>query len=194
MLPCLDTYSCKHFLWQAENLNTVKKWIPGLAKCPYDPDDSATALMTREGDFYSATVMDITARDPAIYRIMGPSRHLRTVRNSKWLNGKSVSFSAQRTRYSIVRQFYLFYLTIKLSLDKDLFLNFPMGPWNPSIVSRFIFEIVFIISRLRVALDTLELRKKNITCSYSYRREPMFVGELLVTLYWLLRVTSDIHL
>ncbi|XP_064595333.1 semaphorin-5A-like [Liolophura sinensis] len=71
---------------KAENLNTVKKWIPGLAKCPYDPDDSATALMTREGDFYSATVMDITARDPAIYRIMGPSRHLRTVRNSKWLN------------------------------------------------------------------------------------------------------------
>ena len=47
--------------------------------------------MTSDGNFYSATVTDFTARDPAIFRMMGPGKHLRTVQyNSRWLNGKMV--------------------------------------------------------------------------------------------------------
>ena len=45
--------------------------------------------MTSLDDLYTATVTDFTARDPAIYRALGPSRHLRTVQyNSRWLNGR----------------------------------------------------------------------------------------------------------
>jgi len=45
-------------------------------------------LMTPDGNFYGATVTDFTARDSAIYRMMGPSKYLRTVQyNSRWLNG-----------------------------------------------------------------------------------------------------------
>ena len=45
--------------------------------------------MTSLDDLYTATVTDFTARDPAIYRALGPSKHLRTVQyNSRWLNGK----------------------------------------------------------------------------------------------------------
>jgi len=44
--------------------------------------------MTADGNFYSATVTDFTGRDAAVYRMMGPSRHLRTAQyNSRWLNG-----------------------------------------------------------------------------------------------------------
>jgi len=44
--------------------------------------------MTSDDNFYGATVTDFAARDPAIYRMMGPSKNLRTVQyNSRWLNG-----------------------------------------------------------------------------------------------------------
>ena len=66
--------------------------LSGVGKSPYDPAFNNTALMTSEGDFYSATVTDFNARDAAIYRIMGPSKTLRTLQfNSKWLNGMSWS-------------------------------------------------------------------------------------------------------
>jgi len=44
--------------------------------------------MTKDGNYYSATVADFAGRDAAVYRSMGPSRPLRTVQyNSRWLNG-----------------------------------------------------------------------------------------------------------
>ncbi len=44
--------------------------------------------MTADGNLYTGTVTDFTGRDPAICRIMGPSKHLRSVqRNNKWLHG-----------------------------------------------------------------------------------------------------------
>lgn len=74
---------------QPDNLTDVQETVDGAAKCPYNPQHNATALMTQEGDFYSATVIDITARDPAIYRTLGDKPPLRTVQyNSKWLNGE----------------------------------------------------------------------------------------------------------
>ncbi|XP_067687667.1 semaphorin-5A-like [Haliotis asinina] len=71
----------------ASYLSEVEQTINGQAKCPYNPYQNATALMTPSGDLYTATVIDITARDPVISRDLGPSQQLRTMqRNSKWLN------------------------------------------------------------------------------------------------------------
>jgi len=70
------------------NLKTIKEEIKGVGMCPYDPAFNNSALITSNGNFYSATVTDFNARDAAIYRIMGPSKKLRTLQfNSKWLNG-----------------------------------------------------------------------------------------------------------
>ena len=75
--------------FQLTDLNKVEEWVSGVAKCPYNPSHNTTALMTSEGDIYSGTVTDFTARDPAIYRLMGPSKILRTTQyNSRWLNGE----------------------------------------------------------------------------------------------------------
>ena len=63
--------------------------VSGVAKCPYDPHHNNTAILTEDGVLYTGSVTDFTGRDPAIYRIMGPAKHLRTVQyNSKWLNGQ----------------------------------------------------------------------------------------------------------
>ena len=63
--------------------------VTGVALCPFSPLQNSTSLMTSLDDLYTATVTDFTARDPAIYRALGPSKHLRTVQyNSRWLNGK----------------------------------------------------------------------------------------------------------
>lgn len=71
-----------------DNLEKVLKQFPGVAKCPYNPHHNATFIMTSDDNFYGATVTDFAARDPAIYRMMGPSKNLRTVQyNSRWLNG-----------------------------------------------------------------------------------------------------------
>lgn len=72
---------------EISNLNTVLHTDSGVAKCPYSPQQNTTALMTSEGDYYIASMVDFLARDPAIYRLMGPSPMLRTVQyNSKWLS------------------------------------------------------------------------------------------------------------
>ncbi|XP_013414452.1 semaphorin-2A isoform X1 [Lingula anatina] len=71
----------------------------GVAKCPFDPDDNATAVWVEKGNpgnvsvLYSGTVADAVKSDPVIYR---PeirkdgnieSKLVRTVRyDSKWLN------------------------------------------------------------------------------------------------------------
>ncbi|KAK6182805.1 hypothetical protein SNE40_010402 [Patella caerulea] len=71
----------------ADNLSEVNQSIDGRAKSPFNPYHNATALITKNGDLYTATVVDFAATDPSISRNLGPSKHLRTVRsNSKWLN------------------------------------------------------------------------------------------------------------
>ena len=63
--------------------------VTGVALCPFSPLQNSTSLMTSHDDLYTAMVTDFTARDPAIYRALGPSKHLRTVQyNSRWLNGQ----------------------------------------------------------------------------------------------------------
>lgn len=73
---------------QLDSLNVAESWVTGVAKCPYSPRQNSTSVMTADGNFYSATVTDFTGRDAAVYRMMGPARHLRTAQyNSRWLNG-----------------------------------------------------------------------------------------------------------
>lgn len=73
---------------QRSSLSDVIKLVPGVAKCPYDPRQNNTYLMTADGTLYTATVTDFTGRDAAIYRSLGSQRPLRTVQyNSRWLNG-----------------------------------------------------------------------------------------------------------
>ncbi|XP_078070750.1 semaphorin-6A isoform X3 [Mustelus asterias] len=59
--------------------------ISGMARCPYDPKHANVALFA-EGKLYSATVTDFLAIDAVIYRSLGESPTLRTVKHdSKWL-------------------------------------------------------------------------------------------------------------
>ena len=68
--------------------NILEDGIAGAGKAPHSPNHNSTAIMTANGDFYGATVVDIRGRDPAIYRSMGVSAKLRTMQyDSKWLNG-----------------------------------------------------------------------------------------------------------
>ena len=78
------------FVLQPSRLSEVSGGrVTGVALCPFSPLQNSTSLMTSLDDLYTATVTDFTARDPAIYRALGPSKHLRTVQyNSRWLNGK----------------------------------------------------------------------------------------------------------
>lgn len=73
---------------QATNLShVIEDNIKGAGKAPNSPVHNSTALITANGDFYGATVVDIRGRDPAIYRSMGTSVKLRTEQfDSKWLN------------------------------------------------------------------------------------------------------------
>lgn len=72
---------------RVDHLTHEEDQLDGQAMCPYSPHHNSTFLMTSNGDYYSATTMDFTGSDPAIYRIMGPSPRLRTAQyNSKWLN------------------------------------------------------------------------------------------------------------
>lgn len=71
----------------AKSLKQVYQELNGKQKCPYNPRQNTTAVMTKDGNLYTGTVMDIQARDHAISRVMGPLPILRTLRsNSKWLN------------------------------------------------------------------------------------------------------------
>ena len=74
---------------QASRLGHVTSTLAGVAKCPYSPRHNATYFMTSDGNFYTATVTDFTARDAAVYRMMGDAKYLRTAQyNSRWLNGR----------------------------------------------------------------------------------------------------------
>jgi len=73
---------------QTSRLSHVTSVVVGVGKCPYSPHHNSTYIMTSDDNFYTAAVTDITSRDPAIYRMMGDAKYLRTVQyNSRWLNG-----------------------------------------------------------------------------------------------------------
>jgi Sema domain len=93
---------------QRSSLSDIIKLVPGVAKCPYDPRQNNTYLMTADGTLYTATVTDFTGRDAAIYRSMGALRPLRTVQyNSRWLNGNWIwPYSCYRIKLRMRQSFH----------------------------------------------------------------------------------------
>ncbi|XP_076837743.1 sema domain, transmembrane domain (TM), and cytoplasmic domain, (semaphorin) 6Ba isoform X2 [Brachyhypopomus gauderio] len=58
--------------------------ISGMARCPYDPKHANVALFA-EGSLFTGTVTDFLAIDAVIYRSLGDSPALRTIKHdSKW--------------------------------------------------------------------------------------------------------------
>ncbi|XP_060681675.1 semaphorin-5A-like [Hemiscyllium ocellatum] len=69
------------------DLTAIHDRISGKARCPYNPHQPSTALITSTGELYVATAMDFLARDVGIYRSLGGLPPLRTAQyNSMWLN------------------------------------------------------------------------------------------------------------
>ncbi|NWX11690.1 SEM6B protein, partial [Aegotheles bennettii] len=70
--------------YSMETLEPVGDNISGMARCPYDPKHANVALFTG-GMLFTATVTDFLAIDAVIYRSLGDSPTLRTVKHdSKW--------------------------------------------------------------------------------------------------------------
>uniref|UniRef100_A0A665THI9 Sema domain-containing protein n=1 Tax=Echeneis naucrates TaxID=173247 RepID=A0A665THI9_ECHNA len=68
-----------------DTLEALGEEISGMARCPYDAKHANVALFA-DGKLYSATVTDFLAIDAVIYRSLGDSPTLRTVKHdSKWL-------------------------------------------------------------------------------------------------------------
>ncbi|XP_024908471.1 semaphorin-6A-like [Cynoglossus semilaevis] len=71
--------------YKMDNLEALGEEISGMARCPYDAKHANIALFA-DGKLYSATVTDFLAIDAVIYRSLGDSLTLRTVKHdSKWL-------------------------------------------------------------------------------------------------------------
>uniref|UniRef100_A0AAY4D445 Sema domain-containing protein n=1 Tax=Denticeps clupeoides TaxID=299321 RepID=A0AAY4D445_9TELE len=67
-----------------DTLELVGEPISGMARCPYDPKHANVALFA-EGSLFTGTVTDFLAIDAVIYRSLGDSLALRTVKHdSKW--------------------------------------------------------------------------------------------------------------
>ena len=88
---------------QVNQLATVTESVTGVGTCPYDPHNNNTALLTHSGGYLCGPQKwTYIGRDPAIYRIIGPSPKLRTVRrNLKWLNGKNVFHIQSHSVFSL---------------------------------------------------------------------------------------------
>uniref|UniRef100_A0AAQ5XV66 Sema domain-containing protein n=1 Tax=Amphiprion ocellaris TaxID=80972 RepID=A0AAQ5XV66_AMPOC len=70
--------------YTGDNLEMVGDTVSGMARCPYDPKHANVALFA-EGNLFTATVTDFLAIDAVIYRSLGDSPALRTVKHdSKW--------------------------------------------------------------------------------------------------------------
>uniref|UniRef100_H2MP97 Semaphorin-6B n=2 Tax=Oryzias latipes TaxID=8090 RepID=H2MP97_ORYLA len=70
--------------YTADTLEMVGDSLSGMARCPYDPKHANVALFA-EGSLFTATVTDFLAIDAVIYRSLGDSPALRTVKHdSKW--------------------------------------------------------------------------------------------------------------
>ncbi|XP_065511799.1 semaphorin-6A isoform X3 [Caloenas nicobarica] len=75
--------SCRNY--KMDTLEFLGDEFSGMARCPYDAKHANIALFA-EGKLYSATVTDFLAIDAVIYRSLGDSPTLRTVKHdSKWL-------------------------------------------------------------------------------------------------------------
>uniref|UniRef100_A0A8D0B641 Semaphorin 6A n=1 Tax=Salvator merianae TaxID=96440 RepID=A0A8D0B641_SALMN len=75
--------SCRNY--KMDTLEVLGEDFSGMARCPYDAKHANVALFA-EGKLYSATVTDFLAIDAVIYRSLGDSPTLRTVKHdSKWL-------------------------------------------------------------------------------------------------------------
>ncbi|KAI4894292.1 hypothetical protein NFI96_002033 [Prochilodus magdalenae] len=75
--------SCRTY--KADTMDALGEEISGMARCPYDAKHANVALFA-DGKLYSATVTDFLAIDAVIYRSLGDSPTLRTVKHdSKWL-------------------------------------------------------------------------------------------------------------
>uniref|UniRef100_A0A8C3LD93 Semaphorin-6A n=1 Tax=Chrysolophus pictus TaxID=9089 RepID=A0A8C3LD93_CHRPC len=75
--------SCRNY--KVDTLEFLGDEFSGMARCPYDAKHANVALFA-EGKLYSATVTDFLAIDAVIYRSLGESPTLRTVKHdSKWL-------------------------------------------------------------------------------------------------------------
>ncbi|KAM4752689.1 semaphorin-6A isoform 4-T4 [Cyanocitta cristata] len=75
--------SCRNY--KMDTLEYLEEEFSGMARCPYDAKHANVALFA-EGKLYSATVTDFLAIDAVIYRSLGDSPTLRTVKHdSKWL-------------------------------------------------------------------------------------------------------------
>ncbi|KAI1900242.1 hypothetical protein AGOR_G00047980 [Albula goreensis] len=71
--------------YKMDSLDALGEEISGMARCPYDAKHANVALFA-DGKLYSATVTDFLAIDAVIYRSLGDSPTLRTVKHdSKWL-------------------------------------------------------------------------------------------------------------
>ncbi|XP_004467324.2 semaphorin-6A isoform X4 [Dasypus novemcinctus] len=75
--------ACRNF--KMDTLEPFGDEFSGMARCPYDAKHANIALFA-DGKLYSATVTDFLAIDAVIYRSLGDSPTLRTVKHdSKWL-------------------------------------------------------------------------------------------------------------
>ncbi|NXG92356.1 SEM6B protein, partial [Stercorarius parasiticus] len=73
--------------YSMDTLEPIGDNISGMARCPYDPKHANVALFTG-GMLFTATVTDFLAIDAVIYRSLGDSPTLRTVKHdSKWFKG-----------------------------------------------------------------------------------------------------------
>ncbi|KAI3368290.1 hypothetical protein L3Q82_008002 [Scortum barcoo] len=70
--------------YTGDTLEMTGDTVSGMARCPYDPKHANVALFA-EGNLFTATVTDFLAIDAVIYRSLGDSPALRTVKHdSKW--------------------------------------------------------------------------------------------------------------
>ncbi|KAM5191865.1 semaphorin-6A isoform 3-T3 [Mantella aurantiaca] len=75
--------ACRNY--RMDTVEFMDEEISGMARCPYDAKHANVALFA-DGKLYSATVTDFLAIDAVIYRSLGDSPTLRTVKyDSKWL-------------------------------------------------------------------------------------------------------------
>ncbi|KAG5276317.1 hypothetical protein AALO_G00130550 [Alosa alosa] len=70
--------------YTGDTLEMLGDPVSGMARCPYDPKHANVAIFA-EGNLFTATVTDFLAIDAVIYRSLGDSPALRTVKHdSKW--------------------------------------------------------------------------------------------------------------
>ncbi|XP_061634602.1 semaphorin-6B-like isoform X3 [Phyllopteryx taeniolatus] len=70
--------------YTGDTLEMASDPVSGMARCPYDPKHANVALFA-EGNLFTATVTDFLAIDAVIYRSLGDSPALRTIKHdSKW--------------------------------------------------------------------------------------------------------------